>query len=624
MQKFKEVDYKIIPFPVNISKIIDKTAELYEGQYKEIGRYYAERAKKILNDEIGNLVEYKFFIGVKLRETDDDEKTLFSDIQNAVKNIHLTIQQISGFKKGVEEEIISRFKASEEDAFSVLSSYLEVERCTEDELRYILRYQFLRGQGQPSNEKSMYALTEGNLDQDEYGYLKIQQLESESYVSFLPVSEFPINMAGTEWANAFQRFPFPVEMNIRTIYLGKEKDLKETIKMKKRFREQDAQLIEANEDEDTLINEGRQLLFELENDIKNQNKPLIRTYVHFVVWGSTKEECRARAKDIKRHFKGIGWEVVQPMADQLLLFHQSIPCAEIRATDWQQQLTPESFAESFFSLTRRIGNNVGFYLGKDISLPGETKETSRQLVFFNPFAAVQGIKGSKYSSPHCTISGPTGMGKSFLIKDIILNAIFYGAKILATDPKNELQRLFIETENEFFRQLVESFNFITFSSRKEDAGKLDPLTFLEGEEAHDAATTVLEFLLQLDNKERGIKTAISEAVRKVSEEDSHPGLLKVVQMLRESEEKEVKEAGDYLYELGTNGIAKLLFSNGFVQGISLKKQVNVLQIQDLTLPEAGEKPQTREEIIAVALMIPLAKFSAKFSRDEKELNRYDL
>lgn len=622
LASFGEIDYKIIPVPLDISKKIDDVSNQYEGQYAEIGRHYAEKAKAILNDEVKNAVEYNFFIGVKLKEENSDENSLLKDVKGTFKGINRTIRHLTGADSELDiEGLEKKYKSSEEEALSVINSYLFATRLEEKEMRYIMRYQFVRGQQQPEVKNSLYSLTEGILDQQETGYLKIEQVDEESYIAFLPVSEFPIDLLHSAWARSFQGFSFPIEMNIRTIYQGKEVDFRETNKMKKRFKEQDAQLIEANEDEDILISQGRYLLYQLENDIKNQNKPLLRTHVQFVISGKTKEQCRERVKIVIRRFEDQSLEIVQPLADQLLLFHQAIPGAEIVAKDWEQILTPESFAESLFTFTRKIGNTSGFYLGRDISLPGESVNNSKQLIFFNPFVARLGVKGSKYSSPHCTICGPTGMGKSYLLKDIIVNAIFFGAKILITDPKNEIEKQFksVVGGGGYFEQIVNSFNYITFSADKKDSGKLDPLTFLEGEEAHDSAINILEYFSQVQDDEREIKTSISEAVRSVITTEDKPGLLKVVRLLQANESDKIKHVGNYLYEIGTNGLAKLLFSEGNVRGINLSEQVNVLQIQNLTLPEDGEKPTTRDERIAVGLMIALAKFATKFARDDSQV-----
>ncbi|PET74958.1 hypothetical protein CN514_05025 [Bacillus sp. AFS001701] len=620
---FEEIDYKIIPIPIDIDKRLGSLEQQYEGNYAEIGKYYAERAKDILREEAKHVVEYKFFVGVKLKRRELDE-SLIRTFSNSFKSMNRYLQKLAGFGgQEVDEGTVHLFKESEEEAFATLQNYLGAYRIKENELRYLIRHQFVRGQKQPGGEGSMYSLTEGILDPGKPGYIQIKQLDDESWCTFLPVSEFPIDVTYKEWAYLFQSYDFPVELNMRTIYKKMKDDINYTNTIKKRFRDQDAQLIEANEDDDSLINTGRELLHELENQIKNQGKPLLRTHIHFVVYGKTKEEVRKKARRLKIDFKDQQIELVQPLADQLLLFHQSIPAAKIVAEDWEQILTPESFAESLFSLTRKIGNTVGFYLGKNISHQGESLENSQSLVFYHPFLAHLGLKGSKYSSPHVTISGPTGMGKSYLLKDILLNSVFFGAKVLMTDPKNEVEKKFkqaltpeMEYTAPFFKELIESFNYITLSSEKQDAGKLDPLTFLEGEEAQDAAVGVLEYLSELQSNERNVKTAIYKGVRYIMQRETNPGLLKVVRYLQSSEDLDVKNVGDLLYEIGTNGIAKLMFSEGNVEGISLSEQVNILQIQNLNLPEEGEKAVTRDEHIAVALMQPLAKFATKFARDD--------
>lgn len=623
MAAFEEIDYKIVPIPVDIDKRMESLQQQYEGKYAETGKYYAERAKEILREEARNVVEYKFFVGVKLKKRELDE-SIIRTFTSSFKSMNRYLQKLAGFGgHEVDDLTASMFEESEEDAFTTLNQYLGAFRVKEKELRYIIRHQFVRGQKQPDGDGSVYSLTEGILDPGKAGYLHISQLDDESWCAFLPVSEFPIDLSHKEWAYFFQSYHFPVEVNMRTIYKRKKEDENQTNTIKKRFRDQDAQLIEANEDDDSLINTGRELLHELENEIKNQGKPLLRTHIHFVVYGPTKEEVRKRARRLKSDFKDQQIELVQPLADQLLLFHQSLPAAKIIAGDWEQILTPESFAESLFSLTRKIGNTVGFYLGKNLSHDGESMESSPSLVFYHPFLAHLGLKGSKYSSPHVTISGPTGMGKSYLLKDILLNAVFFGAKVLMTDPKDEVEKKFkqaltpeMKRTAPFFQELIESFNYITLSSEKKDAGKLDPLTFLEGEEAQDAAVSVLEYLSELQSNERNVKTAIYKGVRHVLQQEEKPGLLKVVRYLQAADDQDIKNVGDLLYEIGTNGVAKLMFSEGDVVGISLDEQVNILQIQNLNLPDEGERAATRDEHIAVALMQPLAKFATKFARDD--------
>jgi hypothetical protein len=620
---FQEIDVKVIPVPVDIRVRMQELAQQYQGLYEEIGCYYADRTKAILEEEARNLVEYKFFVGIQLRQRDTGDN-MVQAFTHSFKSINHFIGKLAGFREqDAAPSLIERFQESEEEAFSLLSQYLPAHRAKEEELRYLIQRAFRRGQGQLKEKVSSYSLTEGILDPTSPGYLKIEQLEQESWCAFLPVSAFPVDLTYSEWTYFFQSYSFPIEMNMKIVYKQKKQDLNQTNRVKKRFRDQDAQLIQANEDDDSLINRGRELLHELENQIRNENKPLLRSHIQFVVYGMSKEDVRKKARRLKADCKDLSIELVQPLADQLLLFHQSLPGSRIVADDWEQMMTPEAFGESLFSLTRKVGNTVGFYLGKNISNMGESLENSQSLVFFHPFLAHLGLKGSKYSSPHVTISGPTGMGKSYLLKDILLNSVFFGARVLMTDPKNEVEKKFKQALTPdllqaapFFRDLIESFHYITLSAERKDAGKLDPLTFLEGEEAQETAVGVLEYLSELQSNERNVKTAIYKGVRHVLQQERRPGLLQVVDYLQRHEDPDVRNVGDLLFEIGTNGIAKLMFSHGNVSGISLKEQVNILQIQNLNLPNEGEKATTRDEHIAVALMQPLAKFATTFARDD--------
>ena len=221
---FGEIDYKIVPVPVDIDKRMDRLQKQYEGRYAEIGKYYAERAKEILREEAKHVVEYKFFVGVKLKRQELDENILGTFV-SSVKSMNRYIQKLGGFKEHAVDDLTARmFEESEDDAFKVLNQYLTVQRVKERELRYIIRHQFVRGQEQIETGESVYSLTEGLLDPGKAGYLHIKQLDHESWCAFLPVSDFPVDLSYKEWAYFFQSSHFPVEVNMRTIYKGKKED----------------------------------------------------------------------------------------------------------------------------------------------------------------------------------------------------------------------------------------------------------------------------------------------------------------------------------------------------------------------------------------------------------------
>lgn len=61
-------------------------------------------------------------------------------------------------------------------------------------------------------------------------------------------------------------------------------------------------------------------------------------------------------------------------------------------------------------------------------------------------------------------------------------------------------------------------------------------------------------------------------------------------------------------------MAGLLFGNGDEEGLSFDKRINVIQIQNLKLPdkETNKEDYSQEEIISTVLMIPIASFAKKF------------
>ena len=103
---------------------MDSLQQQYEGKYAEIGKYYAERAKEILREEAKNVVEYKFFVGIKLKKRELDENIL-STFSSSFKSLNRYLQKLAGFAgHEVDDLTASMFEESEEDAYATLNNYL--------------------------------------------------------------------------------------------------------------------------------------------------------------------------------------------------------------------------------------------------------------------------------------------------------------------------------------------------------------------------------------------------------------------------------------------------------------------------------------------------------------------
>ncbi|WP_028401069.1 ATP-binding protein [Ectobacillus panaciterrae] len=613
--------YIVVPKSLDVKKRNEMLKKQFDGAFVDIGVKYIDRATEILEYELQGAVEYLFFIGVQLPKPKGATEFI-KNTKKAFSRFTSSLGKIVTLQDGkIDDDIKSHYEKEAEEVFAAVKSKMSCRKATTEELEYLEQQAFVRGQKQEVTSEAFESI----INVKRAGYVKLTQLEEESWCSFLPVTTLPINMTYSRWMFVLQQLPFPVEIHVRTEYRSADEDRSEVVRAKRKFKDQDAQIAEINEDEDTLVNQGRVLLADLENKIKNEGRSLVRTNIVLVVSDQTKEGLDEKIRDLKQTCKNMHIKIIQPIADQLHLFHQSLIGSRILVRDWEQPLLSEALAESLFGLSQKVGNNIGFYLGKNIS-DGSSVKTSLKPVFFHPQLGNQRIAGAKTRSLHFMVLGPTGMGKSFLVKNLWFYATFLGTMILKIDPKNETETKLKEALAHFskedypeFHEMVNHINFISLSHEEKDKGKLDPLRFLEGVEAEDTAVNLLESLAKVQDTERQISNAITEAVQQVIR-DSNPGLYKVVEVLKKSKHESVRDVGVQLDGYSKSSLGKLLFSDGFSESISLDKQVNIIQIQNLDLPKAemDKKTYNRSQHLSVCTMIPLAKFTTKFLRNEIE------
>lgn len=617
-----DTHYVMLPKGLDIAQKNEIFKKEFDGAFKDIGFSYIDRATEILEYELQDAVEYLFFIGVKLPKLNRGAAGILKDTKKAFSIFNSTLSKVVALQeKQMTEEEEYHYEKAEEEVYALLKSKISCRRATKEEMDYLEAQAFVRGQSAPVTKGSLESI----INVRRAGYVKLTQLEEESWCAFLPAVEVPIDMTYSRWLFIIQQLPFSVETHIRADYKSLDDDRTEAIRAKRKFKDQDNQLAEINEDEDSLVNDGRVILAELENKIKNEKKHLIRTNIVFVVSDKTKEGLDSKIRSLTQVCKDMDIKVIQPIADQLHLFHQCLIGSRVLIRDWEQQFSSEALAESLFGLSQKVGNTIGFYIGKNIS-DGSSVKTSLKPVFFHPQLGNQRIAGAKTRSLHFMVTGPTGMGKSYLTKNILLFSTFLGAQILGIDPKNEYERDFRQALKYFpkeeypeFHEMIDKINFISLSHDEKDRGKLDPLRFLEGVEAEDTAINLLESLAKVQDTERQISNAITEAVQKVVRADA-PGLLKVVEVLKSDKNEPTQEVGKQLESYSKSSLGMLLFSDGHSESISLEKQFNVIQIQNLDLPKAEMDARTynRSHHLSVCTMIPLAKFTTKFLRNEIE------
>ncbi|MBM7617373.1 hypothetical protein JOC36_000930 [Weissella uvarum] len=278
---------------------------------------------------------------------------------------------------------------------------------------------------------------------------------------------------------------------------------------------------------------------------------------------------------------------------------------------WLQYSSQDGLAQNLFGISHQLGNNTGFVIGR-VSNTSRSQSiiksvySSKDLIFFNPLVTNQGVAGSVTDSPHITVTGQTGKGKSFLVKLIMMYLSMMQAKLLYIDPKQEIKRWFSRaTDDEAFKtqypeliELINQFHFTTLDqSNIDNWGALDPIVFLAG------------FGNRSDNMQPDTDPAYDVAVAMYHQ------VFEINDQLARAIRKTV-----------TGGILRLSFSDGSNDSVSFNTRINILEVAGLDLPDEKQDPSTYTAIqrTSLATMFALGKFADKFGRENPDEYTFEI
>ncbi|XHB96052.1 ATP-binding protein [Lactococcus garvieae] len=198
--------------------------------------------------------------------------------------------------------------------------------------------------------------------------------------------------------------------------------------------------------------------------------------------------------------------------DQAYLFQSLLYGAKLDRTThyWYHATDSAGFSQYLPFTTTKSGSDTGFPLGRvDTNYyKWENLNTaihaSRNLVLYNPMLAnKEGIAGKVTKNLLTTITGMTGSGKTILAQQLFLQAVHSKIKTLYIDPKRsirkqwekQLQNKKWEKKNKALADVVQSINFVTLDYKSPtNVGVLDPIVFLNPEDAMTVAKTMLKYL----------------------------------------------------------------------------------------------------------------------------------
>ena len=114
-----------------------------------------------------------------------------------------------------------------------------------------------------------------------------------------------------------------------------------------------------------------------------------------------------------------------------------------------------------------------------------------------------------------------------------------------------------------------------------------------------------------------------KAIRTVTQSDQR-GLLQVINELRKENSPVAENIADHIESFTDYDFAHLLFSDGSItQSISLDKQLNIIQVADLVLPDAETtfEEYTTMELLSVSMLIVISTFALDFIHSNRKSSR---
>jgi hypothetical protein len=263
---------------------------------------------------------------------------------------------------------------------------------------------------------------------------------------------------------------------------------------------------------------------------------------------------------------------------------------------YTQQLTVEQFGAMIATGSRTVGSQRGPYLGYT---PTGAPLPVR-------FDATQAPREDRASA--VLLIGTLGSGKTVASQAIEYAAERRGSLVVDFDPKPDhgLHRL---------PELDGRLQVLELSGDPAQQGKLDPLAIGLPDLREELACS---YLLELLPGPTGAwENAISLAVKDTVREGS-TSLLRVVDLLLQSDRGASREAGEALEVIRDFGLARLGFGTGASADLQAERPVTTIRMPGLSLPEpsAARDTYTRAERVSVATLSLVAAYALQLiSRD---------
>ncbi|HBZ09293.1 MAG TPA: ATP/GTP-binding protein [Bacillus bacterium] len=616
----------------SIRSVQERSKELVSGRLQDIAYERIDDQTEALVSMIGeHQVDYRFFIGFKLllNEEEVNMKSMGKNIKNSLSSFVRDVNHhLMGDFVSMPHEEIRRFSKMESLLQNKISRRFKVRPLDKNDFGYLIEH--LHGQSGIAYDEYDYVLPLKKLKretlvkrydlikptrcliEENQRYLKIEQEEQTTYVAYFTINsivgdlEFPSDEI---FYYQQQQFDFPIDTSMNVEIVTNKKALSTVRNKKKELKDLDNHAWESDNETGSNVIDALEQVNELEDVLDQSKESMYKLSYVIRVSASNEDELKQRCNEVKDFYDDLNVKLVRPFGDMIGLHSEFIPASKRYMNDYIQYVTSDFLAGLGFGATQMLGETEGIYFGYNL-------DTGRN-VYLNPSLASQGVKGSITNALASAFLGSLGGGKSFSNNLLVYYSVLFGGQALIVDPKAERGNW-----KETLPEIAHEINIVNLTSEESNKGLLDPFVIMKKKkDSESLAIDILAFLTGISSRDGDKFPVLRRAIRAVGQQEER-GLLLVIHELRSDPNPLAGPIADHIESFTDYDFAHLLFSDGTVENsISLEKQLNIIQVADLVLPDAETsfEEYTTMELLSVAMLIVISTFALDFIHSDRSI-----
>lgn len=610
----------------------EKSKRLVTGKLRDVAVAKIDQQTEALVSMIGdNQVDYRFFLGFKLMVTEQDlnlssmKKSAFMSFKEFLLEVNHTL--MNDFVSMSNDET-NRYLKMEKLLENKISRRFKVRRLDKNDFGYLIEH--LYGRDGIAYEDYDYSLPKKKLKketlikrydlirpsrcliEESQRYLRLEHEDTESYVTYFTVNAIvgELDFPSSEiFYFQQQQFTFPIDTSMNVEIVGNKKALTTVRNKKKELKDLDNHAYQAGSETSSNVVDALDSVDELETDLDQSKESMYKLSYVIRVSAPDLDELKRRADEVKDFYDDLNVKLVRPAGDMLGLHSEFMPASKRYINDYVQYVKSDFLASLGFGATQMLGENEGIYIGYSV-------DTGRN-VYLQPALASQGIKGTVTNALASAFVGSLGGGKSFCNNLIVYYAVLFGGQAVILDPKSERGNW-----KATLPEIADEINIVNLTSDEVNKGLLDPFVIMRNEkDAESLAIDTLTFLTGISSRDGEKFPVLRKAVRAVTQSQTK-GLLLVIDELRKEDTPISRNIADHIESFTDYDFAHLLFSDGNVEhAISLEKQLNIIQVADLVLPDKDTtfEEYTTIELLSVAMLIVISTFALDFIHSDRSI-----